>query len=190
MALIEMPKVGDKVRFIGKSDNCVTFGKVYEIIKIDGAGDALFIDDDNDIDNLCEICPFGFDEWELVTEETPSIHALIANLGYRLHEVEAALAPKECVKDEPVVDGDAVNHPQHYTRGKFETIEVIEHMTQGYADPFVAYCVGNTTKYIDRAPYKHGSPAEDLRKAAWYLTRAADHIEGSDAVQAAGEADE
>lgn len=76
---------------------------------------------------------------------------------------------------------DNVNSPQHYTRGDLETIDVIEHIVAGYADPFVSYCVGNAVKYEDRAPFKHGSPAEDLRKAAWYLSRAADHLDGKGA---------
>ena|SRR5690554_3362465 len=64
---------------------------------------------------------------------------------------------------------DAVNHPNHYTQGRFETIEIIEEITQGYEDGYVAYCVGNALKYLARAPFKHGEPTEDLRKAAKYL---------------------
>lgn len=64
---------------------------------------------------------------------------------------------------------DAVEHPNHYTQGRFETIEVIEQFTSGYDDGFVAHCVGTATKYIARAPYKHETPLEDLRKAAKYL---------------------
>lgn len=64
---------------------------------------------------------------------------------------------------------DAVEHPIHYTQGRFETIEVIEEITQGYSDGYVAYCVGNALKYLARAPHKHAEPTEDLRKAAKYL---------------------
>jgi len=64
---------------------------------------------------------------------------------------------------------DAVEHPNHYTQGRFETIEVIEEITQGYSDGYVAYCVGNALKYLARAPHKHAEPTEDLRKAAKYL---------------------
>src|SRR5690625_2124773 len=66
-------------------------------------------------------------------------------------------------KEERVTD--AVSHPNHYTQGKFETIEVIEHIVEGYSDPFVSHCVGTATKYLDHAPYKHDDPLEDLRKA-------------------------
>jgi len=71
---------------------------------------------------------------------------------------------------------DAVNHPNHYTQGKFETIEVIEEITKGYDDGFIAYCIGNTLKYIARAPFKHGTPAEDLRKGAQYLQYAVEYL--------------
>ena len=64
---------------------------------------------------------------------------------------------------------DAVSHPNHYTQGRFETIEVIEEITQGYSDGYVAYCVGNALKYLARAPFKHGEPTEDLAKAAKYV---------------------
>nr|WP_255723596.1 DUF3310 domain-containing protein [Sporosarcina sp. ACRSL] len=170
-----MPKVGDKVRVLNDEWKDITEGTEYVVTDIHRSGivDYYYHRETfsfaDDVGELRTIGSGDFDEFELVTEPQPDVTDLIANLGRRVHELES----------------DAVNHPQHYTRGKFETIEVIEHMTQGYADPFVAYCVGNTTKYIDRAPYKHGSPAEDLRKAAWYLTRAADHIEG----QAVGDSD-
>lgn len=64
---------------------------------------------------------------------------------------------------------DAVNHPNHYTQGRFETIEVIEEIAGGYDNGYVAYCVGNAIKYLSRAPHKHATPVEDLRKAATYL---------------------
>jgi hypothetical protein len=74
--------------------------------------------------------------------------------------------------------GDAVEHPNHYTSGKFEAIEVIEDVTAGYEDGYVAYCVGNTQKYIKRAPFKHADNGlEDLRKAKKYLEFAIRYIE-------------
>ncbi|WP_258523423.1 DUF3310 domain-containing protein [Rossellomorea marisflavi] len=63
---------------------------------------------------------------------------------------------------------DMVNSPGHYTTGKFEVIEIIEEVTKGYEDPFMAYCVGNAQKYIARAPHK-GKLEEDLEKAAKYI---------------------
>lgn len=107
---------------------------------------------------------FGSDEYEFLTD-----------LGaYRIPN-EACVMP-----DEPTVvylggniasdvGGDKVDHPSHYKQGKFETIEIIEEITQGYEDGYVAYAVGNAIKYLARAPFKHDTPEEDLRKAAKYI---------------------
>lgn len=56
---------------------------------------------------------------------------------------------------------DNVNHPNHYTSGPFECIE----LTSRY--PFLG---GNAIKYVYRWQGKNG--LEDLRKALWYLNRA------------------
>lgn len=96
---------------------------------------------------------------------------------YEIHrkagEEDAALAyyQSEVVGSEAdrIADTDAVNSPNHYTQGRFETIEIIEEITQGYSDGYVAYCVGNALKYLARAPFKHGEPTEDIGKAAKYL---------------------
>lgn len=64
-----------------------------------------------------------------------------------------------------VKKNDTVNHPAHYTSGKFETIDVIEDWKLGYH-------LGNCVKYISRAGKKDPSKMiEDLKKAAWYLDR-------------------
>lgn len=78
------------------------------------------------------------------------------------------------------VEQDYVNSPSHYQNAKFETIEVIEEITKGYNDGFVGMCVGNTQKYIARAPFKHASPLEDLRKAERYLRFAIDYLEAKE----------
>lgn len=72
---------------------------------------------------------------------------------------------------------DAVNSPKHYRMGRVETIEMIEDITKGYSDGFVAYCVGNAFKYLARAPYKYESPDECLRKAKKYLEFAIEYLE-------------
>ena len=58
---------------------------------------------------------------------------------------------------------DAVNNPPHYTTGKIEVIDFIE-------DKQLGFHLGNVVKYVARADYK-GKPIEDLKKAAWYLSR-------------------
>ena len=71
-----------------------------------------------------------------------------------------------------------VESPPHYTNARFETIEVIEEITAGYSDGFVAHCAGTAIKYIARAPFKHDDGGlEDLRKAAKYLEFAVKRIE-------------
>lgn len=84
-------------------------------------------------------------------------------------EYEQALADREAELVASKPQADAVNHPNHYTQGRFETIEIIEEVTQGYSDGYVSYCVGNALKYLARAPFKHESPAEDIAKARAYL---------------------
>ena len=61
-----------------------------------------------------------------------------------------------------------VNHPSHYTQGKFETIEVIEEFTKGLKG-IDAFCIGNAIKYLSRWQYKNG--IEDLKKAVWYINK-------------------
>jgi hypothetical protein len=63
---------------------------------------------------------------------------------------------------------DMVNHPPHYTFGKFEVIDVIE-------DWKLNYNMGNAVKYVARAEYK-GNKTEDLQKAIWYLQREIDRF--------------
>jgi len=84
-----------------------------------------------------------------------------------LHSREKVLSKTEA--EAMLAEQDAVNSPNHYTQGRFETIEIIEEITQGYDDGYVAYCVGNALKYLARAPFKHGEPTEDIGKAAKYI---------------------
>jgi hypothetical protein len=58
---------------------------------------------------------------------------------------------------------DPVEHPEHYTAhpSGVECIQITEHM---------GFNLGNAVKYIWRADLK-GDAIEDLRKAAWYVSR-------------------
>lgn len=63
---------------------------------------------------------------------------------------------------------DNVNHPAHYTQGGIECIDAIEaSMTP---EAFQGYLKGCVQKYMWRYEKKI-APAEDLRKARWYLDR-------------------
>jgi hypothetical protein len=74
-------------------------------------------------------------------------------------------------------DEDVVNHPQHYqlmlpNGEKVETIDYIQAVLGD--DGVVSYCVGSAIKYLSRAGRKGGNSREqDLRKAAWFCTKAA-----------------
>lgn len=73
---------------------------------------------------------------------------------------------------------DTVNHPSHYTSGKFEVIDIIESVTNGQdLKPFEAVLVGNIVKYVSRFTHKNG--VEDLKKASWYLQRLISEFEKS-----------
>ena len=71
-------------------------------------------------------------------------------------------------------ESDNVNHPQHYKQGKQEVIEIIEDGVKNYPSS-VGYHIGNSIKYIMRAPFKNNM-IEDLRKAQWYLNRAIEQL--------------
>lgn len=57
---------------------------------------------------------------------------------------------------------DPVNHPSHYTYGKYEVIEVL---MDWFKDDPLAWQVG---KYLARYKRK-GNPLQDLKKARFYL---------------------
>lgn len=84
----------------------------------------------------------------------------------------SVLSPEETVllrRQTP--PNDPVDHPAHYTAGPVEVIDII-----GYAidaagtDGKQAWLLGTVLKYLCRYPHK-GKPAEDLKKARWYLDR-------------------
>jgi hypothetical protein len=62
-----------------------------------------------------------------------------------------------------------INHPPHYTGGKFETIEIIEDIIKSY-NAVDGFLVGQTIRYLSRAPLK-GERLADLKKAQWYINR-------------------
>lgn len=71
--------------------------------------------------------------------------------------------------------GDPVNSPAHYTAGGIECIDAIRAALT--PEQFVGFCRGNALKYLWRTGLK-GDAAEDMRKAAWYVDRATNAIEG------------
>lgn len=70
---------------------------------------------------------------------------------------------------------EAVNHPAHYNGDSdYECIKVLE----AWLPPaqFIGFCRGNAIKYLCRLG-KKDEMAQELRKAAWYASRAADFID-------------
>jgi hypothetical protein len=62
-------------------------------------------------------------------------------------------------------DPDHINHPDHYTVGGIEVIDVIEAKGLGYH-------LGNALKYLLRAGIKDPDKwQEDLEKCKWYIDR-------------------
>lgn len=132
-------KTGDLVRVTTKKHSILRFGEVFKVGKIKPSVS-------------------GFTRYEMI-DSTPENEDNVFLFGDEF----------EVIEEESTQQNDAVNHPSHYTQGRFETIEVIEEIAGGYDDGYVAYCVGNAIKYLSRAPHKHATPVEDLRKAATYL---------------------
>lgn len=66
---------------------------------------------------------------------------------------------------------DNVNHPAHYTAGGVECIDAISAAVKDLEGE-EAFLTGQVIKYLWRWKRKHKeNPAEDLRKAEWYLHR-------------------
>ena len=64
---------------------------------------------------------------------------------------------------------DLINSPPHYTKGRYETIDIIEDIIKFYAS-VDAHLVAEVIRYLSRAPHK-GTFHADISKAQWYLNR-------------------
>ena len=82
------------------------------------------------------------------------------------HLGAAVLVAQSSLDDKPYTsnDSDLVNHPSHYTFGRFEVIDVLEDWFSD--DPLLWQVV----KYLARAKHK-GNLLQDLEKAQFYLQR-------------------
>lgn len=65
---------------------------------------------------------------------------------------------------------DQVNHPPHYTAGRFEAIDVIEDAVQHAPDPVLGALQWQALKYLLRM-WNKDNPVQDAAKAQWYLAR-------------------
>ena len=65
---------------------------------------------------------------------------------------------------------DVVNHPSHYTQGTQEAIDIIEEAIDAAPSVQAGMLQAQVLKYLLRIWHKD-NPAQDARKALWYLTR-------------------
>jgi len=72
--------------------------------------------------------------------------------------------------------GDPVNHPEHYTAGKVEVIDILEQAVEDAPDSICGGLLWQTLKYLLRLWYK-GNMLQDAKKARWYLNRLIDRLE-------------
>ena len=70
---------------------------------------------------------------------------------------------------------DRVNHPSHYTRGSQEAIVTIEEAIEDAPSVKAGMLQGQVLKYLLRLWLKD-NPAEDAKKARWYLDRLIDSL--------------
>ena len=70
---------------------------------------------------------------------------------------------------------DRVNSPSHYTRGTQEAIEIIEEAIDAAPSNKLGMLQAQVLKYLLRIWHKD-NPAEDARKAQWYLNRLVDSL--------------
>lgn len=91
------------------------------------------------------------------------------NVGMTDAEIEEARARMEEIAKElsKAIPDYIIDHPPHYTTGKFEVIDYIQDKLG--TEMFEGFCIGNVLKYVSRYRLKGG--LEDLKKAAWYLNR-------------------
>ena len=70
---------------------------------------------------------------------------------------------------------DRVNSPSHYTQGTQEAIEIIEEAIDSAPSNKLGMLQAQVLKYLLRLWLKD-NPAEDARKAQWYLNRLVDSL--------------
>lgn len=115
-------------------------------------------------------CLTSYEEWEkllginLVTVIN-DIDEVMDVGKWRFEELDKSSEPLEAKQEviKELFEPDAVNHPSHYTQGKYEVIDVIEDWNLGFN-------LGNAIKYIGRAGHKDDI-VQDLEKAKWYIER-------------------
>jgi len=78
--------------------------------------------------------------------------------------VKPSVNPLNILENKASNSTDAVNHPSHYSNGKYECIEVMKEVFG--VEKVKAFCELNAFKYMWRSNKKNGT--EDLKKARFY----------------------
>ena len=84
--------------------------------------------------------------------------------------------PKNNIQYTGFIPDDRVNSPSHYTSGRMEAIDIIEDAISTAPTPGKGLLQAQVLKYILRLWLKD-DPAEDAKKAEWYLRRLIDSLE-------------
>lgn len=95
-------------------------------------------------------------------------------------KTDTVQTPTQCFEEDLLKKSrsfvDMVNSPPHYTKGKYEAIDVIEDAVQHAPNSVYGTLQWQVLKYLLRMWNKH-SPLEDAKKARWYLDRLIDKLE-------------
>lgn len=112
------------------------------------------------------------DAWQEGEERMNNI-AQNGNDGHYADSLTVNIEPIDILDDEPKIDN--VNSPEHYQSE--DGIECIDAIRAALGkEGFISHCRGTAIKYAWRSG-KKANHAEDLRKAAWYLEKAASELD-------------
>lgn len=110
--------------------------------------------------------PFINEEWWFESVGIPNSAKFYSPMSIKTETDRLPVAPK----------GDPVDHPEHYTAGKVEVIDILEQAVQDAPDPISGGLLWQTLKYLLRLWYK-GNMLQDAKKARWYLNRLIERLE-------------
>jgi len=77
--------------------------------------------------------------------------------------------------EDPFDYDEEIHEPKHYTQGDIECIEAIRAALG--KEGFIAFCRGNSIKYLWRILDKHDDASKDARKCRQYLDWIIEEIE-------------
>ena len=79
------------------------------------------------------------------------------------------------IKQQSTDKKDLINKPPHYNYGNIETIDyIVDVLDNGGA---LDYCQGNVIKYTGTRMFTKGNPADNIKKAIWYLNKMLELLE-------------